>query len=60
MWQTSDGEVAVWRASLESPGSGEQRGFRSLQDLFAYLEAQARSADQVPAPDRQEQTGKEV
>lgn len=38
IWQTADGEVRIWRASLESPGSGEQLGFASLADLFAYLE----------------------
>jgi hypothetical protein len=26
-----------WRASLESPRTGESRGFASLDDLFAFL-----------------------
>lgn len=38
MWQTADGEEHVWRASLESPGSGERRGFSSLAALVEYLE----------------------
>ncbi len=45
MWQTRDGEKQVWRASLESPGIGERRGFASLQDLFDFLDARTGSAD---------------
>jgi hypothetical protein len=40
LWQTSDGEKKVWRASLESPSAGERHGFASLKDLFDFLEAQ--------------------
>ena len=43
LWQTSDGEKQIWRASLESPGTGERRGFASLADLFDFLLAQAES-----------------
>jgi hypothetical protein len=46
LWQTSSDGEQVWRASLESPGTGERRGFASLEDLFDYLEAQI---DQPPA-----------
>jgi len=38
LWRGNDGEEAVWRASLESPHTGERRGFSSLKDLFAFLE----------------------
>jgi hypothetical protein len=41
MWQTNDGEEQLWRASLESPGTGERRGFANLKDLFEFLDAQA-------------------
>ena len=38
LWQvSSDGEL-VWRASLESPHTGERRGFANLADLFTFLE----------------------
>jgi hypothetical protein len=37
LWQTSDGSEQVWRASLESPGSGERRGFDSLESLIDFL-----------------------
>lgn len=40
LWQTSDGTKQIWRASLESPGTGERRGFASLEDLFDFLLAQ--------------------
>ena len=38
LWQIrSEGEL-VWRASLESPHTGERRGFANLADLFTFLE----------------------
>ena len=40
LWQTNNSGTRIWRASLESPGTGERRGFANLQDLFAFLEAQ--------------------
>ena len=40
LWQTSDGERRVWRASLQSPDSEERQGFASLQDLYDFLNAQ--------------------
>jgi hypothetical protein len=38
LWRVSDEEKAVWRASLESPHTGERRGFANLADLFTFLE----------------------
>ena len=46
LWQTSDGEEHVWRASLECPGTGERRGFASLKDLFDFLHAQTGQAEE--------------
>jgi hypothetical protein len=40
LWQTSDGGRLVWRALLETPGTGERRGFASLEELFEFLDAQ--------------------
>ena len=46
MWQDSgDGgafliQEAPWRASLQSPHTGERIGFADLEKLFAYLRAQ--------------------
>jgi hypothetical protein len=48
LWQESDGslyeDAPLWRASLESPRTGEVVGFASLDDLFDFLRGQA------PAP----------
>jgi hypothetical protein len=39
LWRaTCDGQT-VWRASLESPQTGEQAGFASLEALFDHLRA---------------------
>jgi len=52
LWETSDGEERIWRASLESPGSGQRRGFASLKDLACFLEAQTEHQDEHgPEPD---------
>lgn len=40
LWETSNGEKQIWRASLESPGTGQRRGFANLQSLVDYLQAQ--------------------
>jgi hypothetical protein len=41
-----------WRASIESPGSGERRSFASLEQLYAYLgeqcERQLLEATELP------------
>jgi len=39
LWQVSSDGEPIWRASLESPHSGERRGFANLEMLFAFLEA---------------------
>ena len=40
LWQTDDQGRAVWRASLESPGTRERLGFANLDDLLKFLETQ--------------------
>ena len=37
LWRVDDGARLVWRASLESPHSGERRAFADLEDLFSFL-----------------------
>lgn len=42
-WAGGDDEApadGVWRASLESPQTGQQQGFASLDDLFDFLREQ--------------------
>ena len=38
MWQVNDDGNPVWRASVESPHTGERHGFANLELLFAFLE----------------------
>jgi hypothetical protein len=52
LWQTSDSGQQVWRASLESPGTGERRGFASLEEMFDFLLAQT---EEVESQDEQAQ-----
>jgi hypothetical protein len=40
LWQTKSTGEFVWRASLESPRSGERMGVHRLEDLFAFLREQ--------------------
>ncbi len=39
LWQESE-KGAVWRASLQSPDTGERVGFASLDKLFDFLQRQ--------------------
>jgi hypothetical protein len=38
LWQAGGNDRTAWRASLESPHTGERQGFSSLELLFAFLE----------------------
>jgi hypothetical protein len=40
LWLAGDGDPPQWRASLENPRTGEQRGFADLQSLHAFLREQ--------------------
>lgn len=44
LWSTDVQGQPAWRASLESPHTGERLGFASLERLFAFL------ADQTTKP----------
>jgi hypothetical protein len=39
VWWSNGGKTA-WRASLESPHTGERIGFASLDELFVFLRQQ--------------------
>jgi len=50
-WEGGEGEASgakgrVWRASLESPHTGERKGFASLEDVFEFLREQTRAASE--------------
>jgi hypothetical protein len=38
LWETSDGEKDIWRASVERPGTGERQSFADVQALFDFLQ----------------------
>ncbi len=58
LWQAREGGSTVWRASLESPQTGERRGFASLADLFTFLEHEVCQAAQgQPSPSTGEKGG---
>jgi hypothetical protein len=45
MWRVEGKHGWQWRASLESPESGERRVFPSLEHMIAFLRAQMRSKE---------------
>jgi hypothetical protein len=51
LWRTAEDETAGWRASLEMPGTGERRGFASLEELFRWLQEQAGAGRLLPRSD---------
>jgi hypothetical protein len=50
LWQVGSGEEHTWRASLESPRTGERRGFSSLEALFNFLEVNTRGLERQAQP----------
>jgi len=44
LWQVNTTETTVWRASLEDPHTGEQKGFADLESLFTFLKKQTDGA----------------
>ena len=69
LWQDNDDDLpcpegrglnpnkgtVVWRASLESAGTGERQSFASLDDLFAFLLEQTRQVS-GGEPDREQKS----
>jgi len=51
LWQTQDRGRIIWRASLESPGSGEKRGFANIEELIAFLRHQIENPE-IEFPNR--------
>jgi hypothetical protein len=39
VWRAGDGEPPDWRASVEDIRTGERRGFASLEELCAFIQA---------------------
>ncbi len=54
LWQVGGEGQATWRASLESPHTGERHGFASLEALVAFLEEQTQAGRSDLVPPEQE------
>jgi hypothetical protein len=54
IWRSGPATAPRWRASLEDIRTGEQRGFASLAQAFAFLEEQTEhptdAAQAAPGP----------
>jgi hypothetical protein len=58
LWQVGKGENTQFRASLESPYTGQRQGFANLADLFTFLEKEVSQAVQGrPASNVDEKDG---
>lgn len=58
LWRAGGEGETAWRASLESPHTGERQGFSNLELLFAFLEektarelSNGKKWDQTPPPE---------
>jgi hypothetical protein len=45
LWQTGEGDAAVWRVMLENPRTSERQGFADLDSLFAFLNEVCQTAE---------------
>jgi hypothetical protein len=50
LWRARDGDVWLWRASLENVRTGERHGFAQLEQLFAFLKQQTNDESQISHP----------
>lgn len=57
LWRANRAAAPGWRASLESPLTGERRGFASLEALVEYLLQQTRSGATDPDCSPENTTG---
>ncbi len=46
LWQVQQNDSLVWRASLESPLTGEKRYFPNLESFLIYLQEKINQLDQ--------------
>ncbi|MFL7792981.1 MAG: hypothetical protein AB8I69_12630 [Anaerolineae bacterium] len=42
LWRADENEKCTWRASVESPHTGERQAFADLETLFAFLQEKTR------------------
>ena len=49
VWTVDQNGTQIWRASLESPQTGERLGFPDLDTLFAFLRQQTSTTSEPTA-----------
>jgi len=54
VWCTDTQQGPAWRASLDSPHTGERQAFATLAALFTFLEARTRLAAPLTGSDTQD------
>lgn len=57
IWRDSGDTGEEWRASLETPGTGERRCFANLEALYRWLRSQA-GLESLPGPETDPQPGR--
>ncbi|MCB0167533.1 MAG: hypothetical protein KDI79_25110 [Anaerolineae bacterium] len=50
LWPISSEGRLLWRASLESPKTGQRLGFANLVELFTFLENETRTTIEEQQP----------
>ncbi len=55
LWQVNHQGSPVWRASLESPHTGERKGFADIKHLLAFLQEKTAPAAEINRTDNQQQ-----
>lgn len=53
LWQTQDRGHTIWRASLESPQTGDRQGFASLEELMVFLQQQTANQENSKSKKRE-------
>lgn len=55
IWSEQDFNHTSWRLSLEKPGSGEVKGFQTLEELVSFLEQKIHPETAEPPVDQVEE-----
>ena len=50
VWQTDDQDEPAWRVQIECLGTGERKGFSSLEGLYRFLAQQTELQGPVTRP----------
>ena len=55
LWQVNYQGSPMWRALLESPHTGERKGFADIKQLLAFLQEKTAPAAEISRADNQQQ-----